>query len=136
MLPTLTEHGYITNKHLIVRKLWEYFLAADYSQSNIFRDYVYSLRYIVAKEHPDDIGAVLESTLSRYYGEYFDNVEVETEVTNNADSGILDIGIYMVCYDDDDSTKYNLHKKIKSTNGQIDNFDKLVEERYDLYYRG
>jgi hypothetical protein len=36
VLPSLSDEGFISNKEVIIAKLFKYFLASNYSQSNTF----------------------------------------------------------------------------------------------------
>ena len=87
VLPSLSDEGFITNKEVIIAKLFKYFLASNYSQSNTFYGDISSLNYIIATNTPNDkMRADLETTLIKLYGRYFDSVDFNVNIeTDNTD---------------------------------------------------
>ncbi len=90
-LPTLTTNKILENDSLIINKLYEYFLASEYSQTFFYKPHVASLKYLIGEYEVDDdeLEEAVRSTLTTLYERYFDEVEVtcivepEEENTNN-----------------------------------------------------
>lgn len=135
ILPSLTIHGMIDNKHLIMKKLWEYFITSDYSQSTSFAGHVHSLRYLIASEQQGNLASAIESALTEMYTPYFSQIEVKAEVTDKETDSKYSIGI-SVYAKDAEGTLYTLNKELKTSNGNIDKYEELVDELYNVYNRG
>ena len=76
-LPSLTTDGALTDVHEILRKQFMYFMASDFSQSNMFYNSVYSLKYIMSTEK-DEIGLsqALRTSLTNLYEAFFTNPSI------------------------------------------------------------
>lgn len=130
-IPSLTETGFITNKNLQMSKLFSYFMASDYSQSNLFHGSIASLKYLLAQNtDPRDFVTSLESTLNRLYSNYFEKVEtiVDTEET---EGGIVNVYIDIKCTDNDG--EYYLRREIATKEGNMVEFEKSMDELYEVY---
>lgn len=135
-LPTLTLDGFVTNKQIMFYKIWEYFLTSENSQSNTF--YVSSYKYIMATafETGDQsaIGRSMEGALTNLYKKYYDNVQVDCEVVNDLSTNTLKVRISLTV-SDSGGTTYRLAKELENTNGELKNYDKLLNELYTHYAR-
>lgn len=128
VLPSLSDEGFITNKEVIIAKLFKYFLASNYSQSNTFYGDISSLNYIIATNIPNDkMRADLETTLIKLYGRYFDSVDFNVNIeTDNTDVA----KIYIDGTLQDGTNTYNLSKTVAIQGSTITNFENLLDEYY------
>ena len=128
VLPSLSDEGFITNKEVIIAKLFKYFLASNYSQSNTFYGDISSLNYIIATNTPNDkMRADLETTLIKLYGRYFDSVDFNVNIeTDNTDVA----KIYIDGTLQDGTNTYNLSKTVAIQGSTITNFENLLDEYY------
>lgn len=128
-IPTLTIDGFVTNKYIQMYKLFEYFLASDYSQSNTFSGKVASLKYILATETSETMTSTIENQLRNLYISYFDSVNVQTwtEVIGSK------LHIYIDIMAEDNDKTYTLSKEVKSTKGEIENYERLLDELWEEY---
>jgi hypothetical protein len=126
-LPTLTMSSWLDNRNTIMTKLFEYFLASDYSQSNTFAGTIKSLKYIIHNyTTASNIRNELIQALSELYQPYYDNVLVDIEIDESTDSSTISITIRIACtYMGVD---YNLARNIVETNGHIANFDDALDQ--------
>jgi len=128
-VPQLSVEGYVTNKNIIMMKLYEHFLASDYSQSNIFLHKVESLKFIISEHsNPYDLKSNITSALTRLYERYFKNVEVLVDVDVGDSNNQLYIDVTCV---DDDGVRYTLSRTLEEVDGKILSFDKLAEEMHE-----
>ena len=128
VLPSLSDEGFITNKDIIIAKLFKYFLASNFSQSNTFYGDIASLNYIIANNVPDDkLKADLETTLIKLYSRYFDKVDfiatIETDYTDVAK-------VYIEGTLQDNGNTYTLSKVVAIQGSTITNFENLLDEYY------
>ena len=132
-IPSLTEAGYIDNKNFQLAKLFGYFMAADYSQSNTFQGRINSLKYLLGKNlSPTSLNNAIKSSLKDLYGPYFDNVYVEVseeELPNN----IVNLHVDVLCIDG--GKEYQLSREIKAKEGNMIDFEESLDELYN-YYKG
>lgn len=128
VLPSLSDEGFITNKEVIIAKLFKYFLASNYSQSNTFYGDISSLNYIIATNTPNDkMRTDLETTLIKLYGRYFDSVDFNVNIeTDNTDVA----KIYIDGTLQDGTNTYNLSKTVAIQGSTITNFENLLDEYY------
>jgi len=120
-IPALSVEGFITNKPLMVVKLYEHFLASDFSQSNIFYGEIASMKYIISEATTaDDLKTMATEALEKMYLRYFPSVVVGT-IIDETDSNIsLTINIVVT---DTDGKIYKLNRIMSSTDNHISNFD-------------
>ena len=87
-LAALSDLGWTDDPERIVDKLFSYFLASHYSQSNMFLGHIASLPYLIYEyqNNMDQLVFNIEDTLRKMYGRYFDNVEVSVSVNTINDS--------------------------------------------------
>lgn len=131
-VPTLGLDGFINNPQIVMRKLWQYFLTCDYSQSNIFHGDIKSFKYIMATARVgDDIEQVMEASLRSLYGNYFRNVSVDVEcrLDPNTQTHYLKIALVV----NDDGKNYQLANEIEYVKGNIKDFENKLDEFYDYY---
>lgn len=134
-IPSLTEAGFITNKNVQMGKLFGYFMAADYSQSTIFKDRVTSLKYILAQyTSPNGCAEAIKSELATLYGRYFDSVTVYVEQEDKG-KGIVNLNIEIVCKDSEPYKEYRLSREIQTKEGNMVEFESGLDQLYN-YYKG
>lgn len=130
-LPTLTEAGFITNKNLILAKLFGYFMASDYSQSNLFRGSIKSLKYILGMNlSPGQFSAAVQNALQTLYEPYFESVKVVVEQTNE-DRGMVNCYINVICTDNNKT--YDLSQTVKIKDGNMTEFENNLDRLYEYY---
>lgn len=132
-LPTLSIDGFVTNHELMMSKIFEYFLIADYSQSLIFQGDITSFRYLMATGNVvTDLSSTMIDALTKLYERYFDNASVEVKITEDEDTNTQYLRIGVVT--ENDGKKYYLYRSVQYTNGRIekmsDSVDKLWEDSY------
>lgn len=131
-IPSLTLDGWIENKTLQMTKLWEYFLASEYSQSNIFFGDISSLKYILATSDPKyNLITNLESTLSKLYQRYFDKAIVDVGIDANTELNKYKVYITVTC--NDGGKDYKLARELVYSNGKIEKFEELLDNLYSQY---
>lgn len=134
VIPTLTVDGWDTTPLSQMSKLWEYYQASDYSQSNIFRGKITSLKYTLQTEtNPERLSDAIKSDIERLYGEFFEKVTPIIEVKEMGD-GIVNINIDVTCVRNFE--EYKLTRAIRGRKSGIIEFEtKLIEKyRYDIEY--
>jgi hypothetical protein len=133
-IPTLGLDGWMKNKHSQMGKLFEYFLASDYSQSNTFYGEIASLKYILASGNDSvKIKDDIVITLTKLYEKHFDTVEVVVEVKESEEESTIEYRIDVNATHGEDI--YELSKDISESNGSISNFEALLDELYNEYSR-
>lgn len=131
-IPSLTLDGWIENKNLQMTKLWEYFLASEYSQSNIFFGDISSLKYILATSDPKyNLITNLESTLTKLYQRYFDKAIADVGIDANSELNKYKVYITVTC--NDSGKDYRLAKELTYSNGKIEKFEELLDNLYSQY---
>lgn len=136
-VPTLTMDGFVTNKNLMVAKLWSYYLTSDHSQSTTFGGLVQSLKYdLFSSEIDSMLTSNIEKSLEELYGNYFDKVKADVIVKTDKDTNTQYASISLTLSDIDEkgyTKKYYLSKEIESANGEIKNLEKLLDNLYEEY---
>jgi len=128
-VPTLSLDGFVTNKEIMMIKLYEYFLCSDYSQSNTFYGTVVSLKYILSEAKDGvELKGMVDEALSLMYESYFRAVTVDSVVSETDNKIKLDVNIR--CLDDNDIT-HNLSKSLDVVDNNIVGFD-AIQESYRL----
>lgn len=130
-IPTLTVDGFVTNKYIQMYKLFEYFLASDFSQSNLYHGEISSLKYILAVFPTERLQQEIENSLQKLYGSYFDKVTVQTWVDEQG----AKMNIYVDIHAVDNNKNYVLAKEVKATKGNIENYEKLLDALWEEYNR-
>jgi len=94
-LATLSDKGWVTDGRDIFDRVFAYFLASDYSQSNVYYNNISSFPYII-QESGNDITKLIqttESTLKTYLSRYFTDVVVLVKDTTPDASGAVELTI-------------------------------------------
>ncbi len=98
LLPSLSEHGWTNSPMATAAQLFSHFLLSDRSQTYLYEDKVSSLPWIIQETQKDMTRTItlVQSTLTEYYGRYFNDVVVEvTEIPNTEDPSKGQISIYL-----------------------------------------
>ena len=123
-IPTLTLDGFITNKKAQMVKLFEYFLASDKSQSNVFND-IQSLKYILTQnKNMSDLKTALDRAIMDLYRPFFTNVTPDVIIKESDTSNV--INIYINIKTTHEGKMYELTREVTSTNGDYNVFDKSL----------
>lgn len=131
IIPSLSTDGFIDQGNMIMNKLFEYFLASDYSQSNNFIGTIKSLKYLLsANMKPNDLANKVKEALYLLYSNYFDNVSVTCDVISEDRAKYR---IYIEIKGDRDGNRHTLSKELKSTDNKIDNFENEIDKLYQYY---
>lgn len=132
-LPSLSEVGFISNKNLIMSKLFGYFMASEYSQSNTFYGSICSLKYLIAENtDPSSLATAIENTLTGMYSKYFDKVTVQVDQEEQSNN-IVHINIGIRASDSNPFKEYYLYKEIKTKEGNMVEFESQLDTLYNLY---
>lgn len=112
-MPFLDGSGWEDSTIKVAERLMSHYLASDYSQSYFFYKDVSSMAYLL-QQYADDITTLcrqMESSLGKYYGRYFDEVEVDVREVDERAREELDVklGIY-VSFQDTTGAAHNLAK--------------------------
>ena len=83
VIPTLSSEGWNTSPLAQMSKLWEYYQSSDYSQSNVFKDKITSLKYTLQQDiEPTVLKTNVEKDIINLYSAYFEEVLPLIEVIN------------------------------------------------------
>lgn len=82
-VPSLSGSGWIRDIVNRSTQLMDYFLVADYSQTQLYKGHVSSLPYLVQQygDSRERLAENIRTTLSRYFRRYFEAVNVNTSTT-------------------------------------------------------
>lgn len=128
VIPTLSTEGWETNPSVQIAKLWEYYQAADYSQSNTFLGSISSLQYTLQKtRNPRDLKNLIETDIRSLYGSYFDTVEPVVDLQDHTDGRIL-IHVDLIVTRGDE--EYTLTRSIMGTSSGIIGYETKLTEKY------
>ena len=131
-IPSLTVDGFINNKKIQMGKLFEYYLASDYSQSNTFNGQVCSLKYVLAMNNDtESIKKAIAVDLETLYGSHFDKIESNILVVEPEGTGKMNVHIDLIAYHNNET--YTLTKELVYSNGDIEQFGTLLDEYYETY---
>ena len=112
-IPTLTTAGWINDTPSMASKLMDYFVASDYSQSQLYRGNVASLAYLVQKygDTPPLLADSVRETLRPYFAKHVDEIMISV-ATNDIDG----------------TGEYNLSIDVSlTTNGTSHSLGKLIQ---------
>lgn len=133
-VPSLTTDGFVKNKRMIFYKVWEYFLASEYSQSNSYSGDIASLKWIIGTNSSNIV--IVDKTeehLKKLFKKYFDDVEVDCFIVNEKEA-FRTMSIAITCKDDEDpDITYTLVKDVQYQKGEIKNYEQLLVELYQHY---
>lgn len=132
-IPTLTLDGFLNTKKLQMSKLFEYYLASDFSQSNTFYGGVCSLKYVLAKSGGDAVSIKrgIESDLNKLYGNHFTSVTTDVGVYEPEGTGKIIVEINLSATFDNET--FTLNKTINYDKGDIEGFNDMLDKYYELY---
>jgi hypothetical protein len=129
VIPTLTVDGWDTNPVSQMSKLWEYYQAADYSQSNLFRGRVTSLKYTLQTQvQPELLAKAIEADIENLYGEYFDTVAPLVDV-KYIEGDIVNINIDINTTRD--TNTFKLSRAIKGRKSGVIEFETKLMKKYE-----
>lgn len=126
VLPTLTLTGWVYDKNLLIKKVLEYFITSDYSESIIYYGKISSFKYLV-KEYGHDkylLRDNIKSTLENLYKRYFKEVNVDIDVKEDKNNE-LNIYLELLCYDEN-NVKYTLSQSFSSNINILEAVDKKI----------
>lgn len=128
VIPSLTIDGWDTNPLSQMSKLFEYYQASDYSQSDYFMGSIISLKYTLSKDiRPNILKENIEADLRKLYGKFFDTVEPIIDVQEEGD-GIVNIIINLTCTYN--AQTYTLAKSIKGRSSGIIEYQTKLTNKY------
>lgn len=131
-LPMLNRNGWIENKEIVIDKLFEHFLASEYSQTNLLYGEVASLKFILASSaNVDSIRHDIISALNTLFSKYFDTVSVYVNVVSDEKTGTNIFNVSMEIKDDGET--YTLYKAVETRLGKITKFNQEQEALYESY---
>ena len=131
-LPMLNRNGWIENKEIVIDKLFEHFLASEYSQTKLLYGEVASLKFILASSaNIDSIRHDIISALNTLFSKYFDTVSVYVNVVSDEKTGTNIFNISMEIKDDGET--YTLYKAVETRLGKITKFNQEQEALYESY---
>lgn len=114
---SLSTDNVITEAVLKLDILFVYFLASEYSQSNIYRDNITSLKHIMKNNTGDNDGLIsdVNRQLPEYLLRYFDTADVFVEIVDK----VLNISIRVI---DSDGVEATLENAMGIKDGRIDTY--------------
>lgn len=130
-LPSLGADGWLENKKAIMEKLFLYYIASDYNQSNTFYTFIRSLKYDLFQSYDEhNVRTLVENSIIDLYSPYFDDVNAITKLRYVPDSKIVEITIDVKCTYNNETFKLS-----KVIEGNIDesvivNYDALLGNMY------
>lgn len=134
VIPSLTIDGWDTNPLSQMSKLFEYYQASDYSQSDYFMGSIISLKYTLSKDiRPNILKENIEADLRKLYGKFFDTVEPIIDVQEEGD-GIVNIIINLTCTYN--TQTYTLAKSIKGRSSGIIEYQTKLTNKYKYDQEG
>ncbi len=82
-VPTLSTSGWVADLAPKIDTLLAHFISTDYEQSNVYRDSITSLQYIVEQYSGDPLGTgeAIAQAAQRYLGRYYENVVCDARWT-------------------------------------------------------
>ena len=123
LFPTLSTDGWVASSVKVSDYLMSQFLTeSDYSQSYLYVGRVSSLPYLIQTYSKDmnQLTGHINSTISSYYGKYFNNVTTETTYSPDpTNPNKIGITLY-VSFTDDTNTTYVVGRLLNITNSTIE----------------
>ena len=115
-----------------MKKLFVYFMASDFSQSNTFNNQIASLKYIMTMYHDSaDIKREIEKALTKLYGAHFDTVSPVVTITYDTENAITLYGINIAAVYNGES--FVLDRTINSNLSNIATYETALAELYEQY---
>lgn len=128
VIPALTIDGWDTNPMSQMSKLFEYYQASDYSQSDYFMGKIISLKYTLARDiRPSILKDNIELDLKNLYSLFFDVVEPIVTVSEERD-GVVNIVINLNCTKNGQT--YTLARSIKGRKSGIIEYQTKLTNKY------
>ncbi len=123
-VPSISTDKFISESLLKLDVLYAYFLASEFSQSNIYRSSISSMKYIFNKHSNNETDLVSETkrVLEEYLGRYFKTVETNIEIDD--DDGALNIAIKVT---DEDDIETSLSNVLSIANGKVDTYKAISD---------
>lgn len=122
-LPSLSEHGWITNSIELADKIFSYFFVSEFSQTYLFNNKIASLPYIL-QQNQDDLQKMASDVkywLNQSFSNYFQNVEVSADVNpNDNNPNKYQLTLY-VQFTDKEGKTYSLGRLIEISDLTIRN---------------
>ncbi len=118
LYPSLSSHSWTESPVITADMLMSDFIAAEYSQTYIYKDTVSSLPYIMQETNgePEKTASMIQKTLETYFNRYFTGVIVETNVMDNTENDGKDsVSIYLQ-FTDANGVTHNLNKLMSYSN--------------------
>ncbi len=118
LYPSLSSHSWTESPVITADMLMSDFIAAEYSQTYIYKDVISSLPYIMQETNgePEKTASMIQKTLETYFNRYFTGVIVETNVMENtANDGKDSVSIYLQ-FTDANGVAQNLNKLMTYSN--------------------
>lgn len=121
LLPSLSPDGWVQSTAEQADYLISHFFEAEYSQTHIYEGYVSSFPWLIRQYQSDMTGltSATMDTLSRYFGAYFDNVQVDCAVNEIIPaSSQINLSIY-VAFTDKNGKDFILSRALDILNSKI-----------------
>lgn len=129
VVPQLSVIGFISDSESKLLAQYELFLASDKSQSNIFKEEVGSLKYLVHHyKNGDKLKNAIIATLQLMYSKHFPTTTINVDVIEKSDVVEIYINITIV---DEFGKSYSLDRSVETINNVITNFDIKEDELND-----
>lgn len=135
VLPSLTPEGYISDRNLMMNKIYSYFITSDYSQSVRYYGNISSLKYLIRKHGTNHTGLLAEvrTMLNDLYLRYFDKVTVNAAITEIPITGssktntALSIDVIAI----HDGVEFSLSETSYITDNKISEIDDTMSMYYN-----
>jgi len=95
---TLNIHSELTDS-LAVKKLMDYFLISDFSQTYFYTGHVSSLKYLLQEKEENKVRTVIdriEESLHALYSTYYPSVKVSVSPIYEKDSNVYNIAVNVI----------------------------------------
>ncbi len=122
-LPSLSEHGWVTNPIEIADMLFSHFFISEYSQTYLFKGKIASLPYILQQNQDDlqKMGNDVGFWLKTLFSSYFQNILVTSSVDVNDNNPNLHQLTLYIEFTDRDGKSYSLGRLIEISDLKIRN---------------
>ena len=131
-IPTLSLSGWLAAPEVKMNKLFEHFMASEYSQSNFHYGDVASLKYLIATttDHTELRNNIINA-LRKLYLNHFDTAEVAVDVGDVNERGLTPI-VVSISVTENGNT-YTLRKAVEGKLGSAVNFYNALDDFYRMY---
>jgi len=127
-LPTLTVEGFTTDPAIIVIRLYEYFMASDYSQSLTFLGEIASMKYIASNAKSiEELDRMVKDTLTKMYTNYFPVVVIDT-IPKETDT-LMEVTVNIVATDKN-GVIHRFKDLLSKTNNNVTSYYITQQEQY------